>query len=89
MCLFGIGVVDRGVLNISAGVVGGGVGECRRGLWCCWTTTVAMLLRLLVDRFVPGRADELLAGQASNGRSANWREVVLAPNRCLSLSYGH
>ena len=32
MCLFGIGVDDRGVLKVRAGAEGGGVGDCRRGL---------------------------------------------------------
>lgn len=43
ICLFGTGVDDRGVLNVNAGAEGGDVGDCRRGLWCCWTTTVAIL----------------------------------------------
>lgn len=32
MCLFGIGVGDLGVLKVRAGVKGGGVGDCRRGV---------------------------------------------------------
>ena len=32
MCLLGTGVVDRGVLRVRAGVNGGGVGDCRRGV---------------------------------------------------------
>ena len=43
ICLFGMGVADRGVLSVSVGVNGGGVEECSRRAECCCSTIVAIV----------------------------------------------
>jgi hypothetical protein len=49
-CLFGTGVVDRGVFRIRDGVNGGGVGWRSCGWWCCITTVAMVLVTKLCER---------------------------------------
>jgi hypothetical protein len=57
---------------------------------CCHFASIDRVsVKGVVNSFVLGPAEEVLAGLASNGLYANWHEVVLAPNPCFSLSYVH